>query len=215
MRADDDGVGVIAACAITYQLDSDGKLLTEDLEPGCYHVTIALDCRKCDKATYTIVLPDSMLVLDLWGLIPPPVLNPNPQQYVVSLGGLSGVITLEQLIDLLGLNIDDLLALLAPYVPLLPTAVNYAAGYPGGYLQAFGGYDGGYFWGYGMPAPSGCCTEEPDADQPVPNYLGGYGGGYMGAFGAYESGYFPGYGAHPGISGGYGDAYAASYSAAA
>lgn len=102
------GGGAITPCPITYQLDEDGQLTTGDLEPGCYIVTIVLDCKKCpENGVHKINVPElgPAELLDLitnYGPLPPEVVD-----YVVSLAGLSGVISegqLQTLIQLLDLD---------------------------------------------------------------------------------------------------------------
>lgn len=96
--------GVLAPCPVWFPIDPvTGNLATPELEPGCYTVIVSLDCTGCVKnQPYDITLPASGSYT-LWGLIAAQIPLPaNTNPYVVSVGGLSGVITQQQIADMVG-----------------------------------------------------------------------------------------------------------------
>lgn len=96
----DAGATVVVACPLTYQLVL-GSFTTGDLVPGCYIVVLKLECHNCpEQITYTVNVPDDPDPQNLWDLILAP-LPVSVVEYVQSLAGLSGVITLEQLLALI------------------------------------------------------------------------------------------------------------------
>lgn len=63
----------ITPCPVTYQFDQTtlGVFTSDDLEPGCYDITVVFDCRHCPgPVTYPArTVADSPAPLELWAQV--------------------------------------------------------------------------------------------------------------------------------------------------
>lgn len=101
----DPDTGIVTVCPLVYPL-TNGEFTTGQLDAGCWVVRVVLECRNCpQESVYTIELPDDTDTHELSVLIESSLpLPPSVPQHVISVGGLSGVITQAQIAAMVGIG---------------------------------------------------------------------------------------------------------------